>query len=99
MQTTNFYAMWKDRGINKVLWEHEMGSDNSDLVVLGFGFRAEKVRTGDANFEGWVEFSGKNVWGGAFLAEGSIWENGLGNLIYSFQISNPSFAQWAGGTR
>lgn len=42
------------RGINRVLWEHEMGSDNSALVVFGLGLGTEKVRTGDilTNFEG-----------------------------------------------
>lgn len=78
MTIVSFYAMWKDRGIHKVLREREIGSDDSDLVVLGCGFRSEKVRAGDtlADVEGWVEVSGKDVWGKAFLTEGSIRANG-----------------------
>lgn len=37
-----------------MLREREIGSDDSDLVVLGCGFRSEKVRAGDtlADVEG-----------------------------------------------
>lgn len=40
--------------INTVLWEHQIESDNSALMVFGLGFRTEKIRAGNilANFEG-----------------------------------------------
>lgn len=54
------------------------GSDNFDFVMFRFGFGFEKVRVGNilVNFEGWVEFFRKNVWGRVFLVKGSRWVNG-----------------------
>lgn len=40
--------------IKTVLWEHQIESDNSVLMVFGLRFGTEKVRAGNilANFEG-----------------------------------------------
>lgn len=60
MTIVSFYAMWKDRGIHKVLREREIGSDDSDLVVLGCGFRSEKVR----GYVSWCWRMSRSFWKG-----------------------------------